>query len=52
MANNDFTYCKGNRCALREHCVRFVEGCKLPEDNMEWMQSCDELTRMGFIETA
>lgn len=51
MANSDITYCKGNRCALREHCVRYVEGLSLPDGNWWWMDNCDETIRDGFVET-
>lgn len=48
--NNDFTYCKGNGCAIREHCVRYLEGLELPDGDWWWMMNCDELNRDGFID--
>ena len=45
---NDFTYCKGERCALKEHCVRYREGLNLPNGDWWWMASCGE-DRDGYI---
>ena len=40
--NKDFMYCKGIGCPLRERCVRYTEGSKLPEGNWWWMNDCGE----------
>jgi hypothetical protein len=47
---NDFTYCKGDRCALKEHCVRYVDGLRLPEGSWWWMTDCGT-EREGYIDT-
>ncbi|MBQ8969219.1 MAG: hypothetical protein IJ064_05765 [Bacteroidaceae bacterium] len=46
--SNDFTYCKGSRCVLKEHCTRYLDGLKLPDGNWWWMQDCGE-NRTGYI---
>ena len=40
--SKDFMYCKGIGCPLRECCVRYTEGNKLPEGNWWWMNDCGE----------
>lgn len=47
--SNDFAYCKGKQCALREHCVRYLDGLKLSDGNWWWMESCNDITRDGYI---
>ena len=52
MANKDFCYCNGYRCALKEYCVRYVNGgkAKLDDCNHTWIDDCGE-DRIGYIET-
>lgn len=41
----DFTYCTGNRCALRDHCVRYINGLKAEDGECAdtwWMNDCGE----------
>lgn len=40
----DFTYCKGNGCAIRESCFRYREGLHVPKDvsGFWWMEDCGE----------
>lgn len=42
MENNGFTYCKGIGCPLKERCIRYTEGSKLPEGNWWWKYDCGE----------
>ena len=48
----DFTYCTGKYCsqALREHCIRYIEGQKVPKDaeGFWWMDGCGD-NREGYI---
>ena len=48
--NRDFTYCKGERCAIKEHCTRYLNGLKIdPKANgWWWMNDCGEY-RHGYI---
>ncbi len=45
---HDFTYCTGKGCTLKSHCVRYLEGLRLPEGTWWWMESCGE-QREGYI---
>lgn len=47
--NNDFTYCLGRSCAIREHCRRYTEGQRLPDGDWWWMEHCDIETRQAYI---
>jgi len=40
----DYTYCSGIRCAIKEFCFRYTEGCKVPKDGSGywWMEDCGE----------
>lgn len=51
MSKRDFTYCNGKRCALKEHCVRYIEGQNVPKDveGFWWTDHCDEHTRDMYI---
>lgn len=51
MANKDFCYCNGYRCALKEHCVRYLEGLKVPSDEAGWwwMSDCGD-ERIAYID--
>lgn len=49
--NQDFTYCLGKNCTIKEYCVRYKEGKRLPDGNWWWMEQCDEETRDGYINT-
>lgn len=51
MANKDFCYCNGYRCALKEHCVRYLEGMKIPSDEAGWwwMSDCGD-ERIAYID--
>lgn len=49
MAKSDFTYCKGERCALKEHCARYLNGLKLSDGDWWWMSSCNTEIREGYI---
>ncbi len=46
----DFCYCNGKGCAIREHCVRYVDGCKARKDDTQhtWMDECGE-DRVAYI---
>ena len=49
--NRDVTYCRGKKCNLRQHCVRFKDGERIMNDDGSywWMDHCDEETRDGYI---
>lgn len=51
MANSDITYCNGHRCAIKEHCVRYLEGVKIPSDEVVWwwMNDCGD-ERIAYID--
>lgn len=42
MESKEFKYCYGVGCPLRERCVRYTEGKKLPEGNWWWQNDCGE----------
>lgn len=42
MASQDFRYCEGVGCPLRERCIRYIEGQKLPEGNWWWQLDCSD----------
>lgn len=47
----DFTYCKGYRCAIKEHCVRYRDGQRIKPDetaNHWWMDDCGD-ERIAYI---
>lgn len=49
----DFAYCKGYRCALKEHCVRYRDGQRIPNDEVSlhwWMEDCGD-ERIAYIDT-
>lgn len=49
----DFCYCNGKNCAIREHCVRHVDGRKAGKeeiDSLWWMDDCGE-DRDAYIPT-
>ena len=57
LFNINFTYCNGLKCAIREKCKRFVDGCKakrhLDDDErskLSWMDEC-EGERDGYIKS-
>ena len=39
-ADNNFKYCKGIGCPLRDRCIRYREGTTLPEGNWWWQYQC------------
>ena len=49
----DFCYCNGKRCAIKDSCVRYVEGKHIPknEDGWWWMEECEE-DRPAYIGTS
>ena len=51
--NRDFCYCNGVGCAIKEHCVRYVDGLKAKGDDgcHNWMDACDVETRNAYIPT-
>ena len=51
MAKYDFTYCKGYRCALKNHCVRYRDGQAIhveEANNFWWMDDCGD-ERIAYI---
>lgn len=42
MESKEFKYCYGVGCPLRERCIRYTEGKKLPEGNWWWQNDCGE----------
>jgi len=50
VMNKDFNYCYGRGCILKEHCIRYTEGQKIPllEEGWWWMDNCGE-NREGYI---
>lgn len=43
--NTDTTFCRGNKCAIREHCKRYLTGLHFADDgntHIWWMDACDE----------
>lgn len=46
----DYTYCKGEDCAKRDQCWRYVQGKKLPAGNWWWMMNCQNHREMIKIE--
>lgn len=46
----DFTYCKGIGCAIKESCVRYIDGLVAMQDEEQhwWMEDCGEY-RDGYI---
>lgn len=48
MTKDDYCYCKGVGCPLRDRCVPYVEGKRLPAGDWKWQHSCGE-ERNGFL---
>lgn len=51
--SRDFNYCNGKGCALKNHCVRYVEGRNIPNDaeGYWWIENCNESNRDMFLST-
>lgn len=48
MANNDYTYCQGKNCLLKDTCIRYKEGQHVNSQIGWWMENCDHETREGY----
>ena len=49
MNNDDFTYCQGYNCNLRDTCLRYVQGKPVYDDFHKWMKNCNIDNREGYI---
>lgn len=49
----DFCYCNGYICAIKEHCVRYVDGLKAKYDDAlnTWIDDCGG-DRVNYLDTA
>lgn len=47
----DFCYCKGVRCAIKQWCVRYLDGIRaMSEEGHWWMDECNE-NREAYIQS-
>ena len=50
MFTNDFIYCEGKGCMLRQSCLRYTEGEKLKEVVRLCIDHCGEELRELYID--
>ncbi len=46
-----YEFCEGIGCALREHCERYVKGCRVGRHTpgYHWITNCCEETRECYL---